>query len=106
MLLAAMTAEQLSVDCAYMSRAQVIALLLPDAERNGSASGPDPVAVMLLRDREGRMALEHVRTDSTLGRFAMATGCFRPGKPIIDPLSREVIGYEMEMVATPAVPMR
>jgi hypothetical protein len=29
----------------------------------------------------------------------MTTGCFRRGKPIIDPVTREVMGYEMEMMS-------
>jgi hypothetical protein len=29
----------------------------------------------------------------------VTTGCFRRGKPIIDPTTREVMGYEMEMLS-------
>jgi len=28
----------------------------------------------------------------------MSTGCFRRGKPIVDPLTHEHLGYEMEMI--------
>ena len=44
------------------------------------------------------MSLQNVNPDSAFGRQAMRTGCFRRGKPIIDPVSRQMIGYEMEMV--------
>jgi hypothetical protein len=56
-------------------------------------------ATMLVRDANGQMSLQTVNPDSTVARLAMRTGCFRRGKPIFDPVSREMIGYEMEEVA-------
>jgi hypothetical protein len=58
-------------------------------------------AQMLIRNADGQMSLQTVNPDSTLGQFAMSTGCFRKGAPIIDPVTRETLGYEMEMVASP-----
>jgi hypothetical protein len=79
--------------------AEVIALVLPDGESTLSARTRG--AQMLIRDADGQMSLQTVNPDSTLGQFAMTTGCFRNGKPIVDPVTRETLGYEMEMVASP-----
>jgi hypothetical protein len=51
-----------------------------------------------VRDADGSMRLQDVSPDSVMGRHAMSTGCFRRSKPILDPVTREVMGYEMEMV--------
>jgi hypothetical protein len=72
---------------------EIIALLLPE-------TGPEP-ATVLVRRADGQMALEAVARDSNFARESMTTGCFRRGKPIVDPVSREVMGYEMEMVPAP-----
>jgi hypothetical protein len=74
-------------------KAEVIAVFLPEGETRSDSS-----ATMLLRSADGQMSLESVNPDSDVGRRAMRTGCFRRGKPIIDPISRQMIGYEMEMV--------
>lgn len=79
---------------------EVIALLL--AERDGAQTGRvafSPGAQRLIRDREGRIALEPVETRRDFEETARTTGCFRRGKAIRDPRTREVIGYEMEEVA-------
>jgi hypothetical protein len=73
--------------------AEVIAVLLSEGE-----SRTDSGATMLIRNADGQMSLQNVNPDSPMGRHAMRTGCFRRGKPIIDPVSRQMIGYEMEMV--------
>jgi hypothetical protein len=82
-----------------IGESEVIALVLPDEESgfNGRTSG----AQMLIRHADGQMSLQTVNPDSTLGQFAMTTGCFRNGTPIVDPVTRETLGYEMEMVASP-----
>ncbi len=77
---------------------EVIALLLPD-------SGPQP-ATALVRGVDGQMSLEAVEEGSNFARDMMTTGCFRKGKPIVDPVSREIMGYEMEMIPGPLAFMR
>lgn len=72
---------------------EIIALLLPE-------TGPEP-ATALVRRADGQMSLEPVTRDAGFAREALTTGCFRRGKPILDPVSREVMGYEMEMVPAP-----
>jgi hypothetical protein len=78
---------------------EVIALLLgeDDGERwhpRGFVRG----AQRLVRSEDGRVSLENVESEDEFDRTARSTGCFRRGKPIRDPLSREVIGYELEEV--------
>jgi hypothetical protein len=45
------------------------------------------------------MSLEAIESDEEFERTARTTGCFRRGKAIRDPETREVIGYEMEEVS-------
>jgi hypothetical protein len=84
-----------------MLTAQVIAFLLPEttvaevAGANAHVQG----TTALLRDAEGKITIEPVPKDSALVEQMLTTGCFRRGKAIVDPVSREIMGYEMEMVA-------
>jgi len=89
---------------------EVIALLLPDLELDALAK-PQPArssqaTTALVRKSDGRMSLENVGPGSRLEANMMNTGYFRRGKPIIDPVSREVMGYEMEIVDGPLAFMR
>ncbi len=82
---------------------EVIALLLPERTRpRGAASRRDLArgAQRLIRGADGRIALEDVESEEEFDRTARTTGCFRRGKPIRDPDTREVIGYEMEEVSS------
>jgi len=81
------------------TKVEVIAMLMPDAE--GANARGQQVTTLLVRNPDGQMALQTVSTDSTLGQFALGTGCFRKGAPIFDPVTRQVIGYEMEMIPSP-----
>ena len=78
-------------------KAEVIAMVMPETD----GGGRQMLATLLLRNPDGRMSLETVSPDSTLGQFAMSTGCFRKGIPIVDPITRQVLGYEMERVPSP-----
>jgi hypothetical protein len=84
---------------------EIIGLLLPDSDPSLNQVPPNgrplPQARALVRKADGQMALEVVAADSTISRDAMKTGCFRRGSPIIDPVSREIMGYEMEIVESP-----
>jgi hypothetical protein len=81
-----------------MAKAEVIAMLMPEAEASGRGK---QMATLLVRNPDGQMSLQTVSADSTLGQYAMSTGCFRQGAPIVDPVTREVLGYEMEMIPSP-----
>ncbi len=78
---------------------EVIALLLGD---DGTGRWRPRAFVegaqRLIRAANGRVSLEPVESEEEFDRTARKTGCFRRGTPIRDPISREVIGYEMEEV--------
>lgn len=80
------------------TQAEVIAMLMPDCDASGRMQR---TATLLMRNPDGQMSLETVSTDSTLGQYALSTGCFRKGTPIVDPVTRQVLGYEMEMIPSP-----
>lgn len=78
---------------------QTIALLLGEAggerwqPRNFVAG-----AQRLVRGADGCVSLEAITDAREFDATARTTGCFRRGKPIHDPATHEVIGYEMEEV--------
>jgi hypothetical protein len=69
---------------------EVLGLLPPDDRRDGRL-----VSQALVRFADGRMALENLRDLSPPARPPVR---FRRANPIIDPVTREVIGYEMVRV--------
>ena len=79
---------------------EVLALLFP--EPNQSNDGTTPLVTALLRDAQGLMELRRVRPDKSLIGKARVAGRFNCGKPILDPSTREVIGYEIDPIASPA----
>jgi hypothetical protein len=83
-----------------MRAAKLIALLLPEADASRSRDEFDvDTATALMCDHEGRMSLAPLTREMPFAEQVMTTGCFRRGKAIIDPVSREVMGYEMEMIS-------
>ena len=79
---------------------ETIALLLGDSgEKNWHPRGFVEGAQRLVRAADGSVSLEAVTSVAEFDETARNTGCFRRGKPIRDPSTREVIGYEMEEVA-------
>jgi hypothetical protein len=85
------------------SQPEIIAVVLPDGTPETPGALRDFVAtgtMLLVRHADGRMALEPARQNAAwLGQSDVG----RVGKrqPILDPVSREVVGYEMDMVALP-----
>ena len=78
---------------------EIIALVLDDAsERRWQAGQLGRGAQRLVRRADGRVVLEPVQSEEEFERAAQTSGCFRRGKPIHDPFTHEVIGYEMEQV--------
>jgi hypothetical protein len=78
---------------------EVIAVVLGDAgERRWHAGQLGRGAQCLVRRPDGRVALEPVASEEEFERTTRTTGCFRRGKPIHDPFTHEVIGYELEQV--------
>jgi len=79
---------------------EVIALLFPETQP--SAEGATQLVTALMRDAQGVMELRNLRPDSKILRAARVAGRMKSGKPIVDPNTREVIGYELEPLALPA----
>ena|SRR5688572_8295853 len=78
---------------------EIIALVLGDPqERRWRPGQLGRGAQQLVRRPDGRVSLEPVASEEEFERAARTTGCFRRGKPIHDPHTHEVIGYEMEQV--------
>ncbi|HEX6997575.1 MAG TPA: hypothetical protein VF322_05490 [Gammaproteobacteria bacterium] len=78
---------------------EIIALLLADSgEERWRAGEFGKGAQCLVRRPDGRVHLEEVTSREEFEIVARKTGCFRRGKPIRDPLTHEVMGYEMEEV--------
>lgn len=78
---------------------EVIALVLGEpSDRRWQAGQLGKGAQRLVRRADGRVSLEPVESQEEFEREAQTTGCFRRGKPIRDPATHEVIGYEMEQV--------
>jgi len=78
---------------------ETIALLLGEA--GGERWQPRAFiagAQRLVRTDDGSMRLEAIANAEEFDATARTTGCFRRGKPIHDPSTREIIGYEMEEV--------
>ena len=82
------------------SNIEVIALVLDESdERRRHPAKYCEGAQCLVRSSDGTVSLEAVESQEEFERTARTTGCFRRGKAIHDPETREVIGYEMEEVS-------
>ena len=77
---------------------EVIAVVLGESNERWHAGQLGKGAQRLVRRADGSVTLEPVESEEEFERAARTTGCFRRGKPIRDPETREVIGYEMEQV--------
>jgi hypothetical protein len=77
---------------------EVIAVVLGEHTERWHAGQLGRGAQRLIRRADGSVRLEPVRSEEEFERDTRTTGCFRRGKPIRDPETREVIGYEMEQV--------
>jgi len=79
---------------------EVIALVLSEPYRRRRQAGVSVRgAQRLIRDANGRVSLENVESQEEFERAAETSGCFRRGKAIRDPDTREIIGYEMEEIS-------
>jgi len=81
------------------ANSEIIALLLGEpADQCWHPRGFVEGAQRLVRAPSGQVSLEAVESEKDFDETARNTGCFRRGKPIVDPETREVMGYEMEEV--------
>lgn len=84
---------------------EIIAVVLPDGTPDSPGALQDFVAtgtMLLVRHADGCMSLEPARREAAWLDRARASDCVYKSRPIHDPLSREVLGYELEMI-TPAL---
>ena len=79
---------------------EVIALLFPDPGR--AKEGAVQSVLALVRDEHGALEVKNLRPDIALIRRARVTGRVNCGTPILDPVSRQVIGYEIDPIVLPA----
>lgn len=79
---------------------EVIALLFPEPAR--TPEGPVQSVLALVRDEQGFVEIKSLRPDVALIRRARVTGRVNCGKPILDPVTREVMGYEIAPIVLPA----
>ena len=79
--------------------AEVIGLLLPETDVDSSGDDFTSTATLLVRRSNGRIELKEVESDVDYLRRWPTKGCFRRGRPITDPETGKVLGYEMEQVA-------
>ena len=79
---------------------EVIALLFPEPSRAREGSVQSVLA--LVRDEQGLMEIKSLRPDVALIKRARFTGRVNCGTPILDPITREVMGYEIDPIRLPA----
>jgi hypothetical protein len=70
-------------------QSQIIALLVPEGSRK---------ATLLVRRGNGQFALEGIDA-RVASATRVAANWFRQGSPIVDPTTREVVGYEVTEVS-------
>ena len=80
------------------SNSEVIAVVLGESHERWRAGELGKGAQQLVRRADGSVGLEPLESEEEFERIARTSGCFRRGKPIRDPDTHEVIGYEMEKV--------
>jgi len=77
-----------------MDDTEVIAVLVAGYDDSGAGR-----ATVILRDAAGNVTMKQMSAQDGMAQRAANTDRFRRAKPIVDPVSREVVGYELERVA-------
>lgn len=75
---------------------EVLALLIPEPASDGA---PSAMATAVVRDGDGALQLRSVVPSRHLLSTALVAGRVNDGTPIIDPQTREIIGYEHSPLA-------
>ena len=79
-------------------------MVLPDGTPAMPSDGTDFLAtgtMLMVRYADGRVGLEPARREAGWQGPRARGGVQQKSKPILDPISREVMGYEMELVDMP-----
>lgn len=72
---------------------EVVAVLMPGLDEDGERA-----AIVIVKGPDGQVSLRRMDTEDTAMRRAARSRYFRRGTPILDPVSRQIMGYEMEQV--------
>jgi hypothetical protein len=75
---------------------EVLALLIPEP---AAAGAPSAMATAVVRDEDGALQLRSVVPNRHMLSRALVAGRVNDGTPIIDPHTREIIGYEHSPLA-------
>lgn len=75
---------------------EVLALLFPARASDGN---PSEMVTAMVRDPQGGLVLQSVMPSRHLISRARVAGRANDGTPIIDPHTREIIGYELAPLA-------
>ena len=75
---------------------EILALLVPEPPTGGQ---PARMATAVVRDPLGGLMLQSVVPSRSLLKRALVAGRANDGTPILDPVTREVIGYELAPLA-------
>jgi hypothetical protein len=75
---------------------EVLALLFPEPASSGN---PSSSVTAFVRDPQGGLMLASVVPSRILLEAARVTGRWNNGTPILDPQTREIIGYELSPLA-------
>jgi hypothetical protein len=79
--------------------AEVLAILIDESDESADSGNIDFAATScLLRDATGVMSIKPTRSSEALRLGLENSGVFRRGTPIVDPVSGDVIGYELEEI--------
>jgi hypothetical protein len=79
-----------------ISAEEVLALLFPEP---APAGNPTQAVTAFVRDPQGGLMLASVVPNRSLLQAARVAGRFNNGTPILDPQTREIIGYELSPLA-------
>ena len=79
-----------------ISPEEVLALLFPEPASSGN---PSLSVTAFVRDPQGGLMLASVVPSRTLLEAARVAGRCNSGTPILDPHTREIIGYELAPLA-------
>ena len=81
---------------AQISPEEVLALLFPEPAKGGQ---PAQTVTAFVRDPMGGLMLQTVVPNRSLLKSALVAGRANDGTPIVDPVTREIIGYELSPLA-------
>jgi len=75
---------------------EIIAVFLDDTDSNDLDDIDFTATSCLLRDATGSIKIQRTPSVEALREATESSGIFRRGEPIVDPVTGDVIGYELE----------